>query len=361
MVLRPEKEAEAEAIFRKWGLDFAIVGQHDRRSPLPRPPPAARSRPTCRSRSSATRRREYDRPYVERKAPPPLDPRSIPQSTDCGDDLIRILNSRRHELAPLGLGAIRPPDRRQHRRSGPAATRRVVRVGGQEGPRLLPRRDAALLRRRPVRGRQAGGGRMLAQPHRGRRRAAGRHRQPQFRQSRRSPRSWASWSAPSKASARPAPPSPSRSSPATSRSTTRPTASRSRRRRRSAASGCSPTSTMSRRIAFKARGRGDPAGRRAAGLGHASRPVDLAPRDRRPRGRPAAAGRPRPREARRRFRARPDPRRPRHRRPRSFRRRPCRGARRDGDGVRHRRHASTRLPTPRRPRRSSARIRAATW
>ena len=27
MVLRPEKEAEAEAIFRKWGLDFAVVGR----------------------------------------------------------------------------------------------------------------------------------------------------------------------------------------------------------------------------------------------------------------------------------------------------------------------------------------------
>src|SRR5690606_35640347 len=27
MVLKPEKEAEAEAIFRKWGLDFAIVGK----------------------------------------------------------------------------------------------------------------------------------------------------------------------------------------------------------------------------------------------------------------------------------------------------------------------------------------------
>ncbi|MEX2319364.1 MAG: phosphoribosylformylglycinamidine synthase subunit PurL, partial [Bauldia sp.] len=27
MVLRPEKQAEAEAIFRKWGLDFAIVGR----------------------------------------------------------------------------------------------------------------------------------------------------------------------------------------------------------------------------------------------------------------------------------------------------------------------------------------------
>src|SRR5262245_48523361 len=27
MVLRPEKEAEADAIFRKWGLDFAVVGE----------------------------------------------------------------------------------------------------------------------------------------------------------------------------------------------------------------------------------------------------------------------------------------------------------------------------------------------
>ena len=27
MVLRPEKEAQAEAIFRKWGLDFAVVGE----------------------------------------------------------------------------------------------------------------------------------------------------------------------------------------------------------------------------------------------------------------------------------------------------------------------------------------------
>src|SRR5256885_13952997 len=26
MVLKPEKEQEAEAIFKKWGLDFAVVG-----------------------------------------------------------------------------------------------------------------------------------------------------------------------------------------------------------------------------------------------------------------------------------------------------------------------------------------------
>src|SRR4030088_1934189 len=27
MVLKPDKEQEAEAIFRKWGLDFAVVGE----------------------------------------------------------------------------------------------------------------------------------------------------------------------------------------------------------------------------------------------------------------------------------------------------------------------------------------------
>src|SRR2546423_8636018 len=27
MVLKPEKEAEAEEIFRKWGLDFAVIGE----------------------------------------------------------------------------------------------------------------------------------------------------------------------------------------------------------------------------------------------------------------------------------------------------------------------------------------------
>ena len=30
MVLKPGKEKEAEAIFRKWGLDFAIIGKTTR-------------------------------------------------------------------------------------------------------------------------------------------------------------------------------------------------------------------------------------------------------------------------------------------------------------------------------------------
>ena len=57
MVLKPEKEAEAEAIFRKWGLDFAVVGKHDRHAALRRQASGRGRWPTCRSRSSATRRR----------------------------------------------------------------------------------------------------------------------------------------------------------------------------------------------------------------------------------------------------------------------------------------------------------------
>ena len=95
---------------------------------------------------------------------------------------------------------------------------------------------------------------MLAEPDRGRRRAACPHRQPQFRQSRSGRRSWASWSGRSAASARRRAPSPSRSSQAMCRSTTRPTASPFRRLRRSAASGSSPTSAAFATLAFKAEG-----------------------------------------------------------------------------------------------------------
>ena len=92
MVLRPEKEAEAEAVFRKWGLDFAIVGHttDDLRFRVIHHGNVEADLPIKDLGDQAPR---YDRPYVERKAPPPLDPKSIPQSADCGEDLIRILNS----------------------------------------------------------------------------------------------------------------------------------------------------------------------------------------------------------------------------------------------------------------------------
>ena len=33
MVLKPGREAEAEKIFRKWELDFAVIGEGDRYRP----------------------------------------------------------------------------------------------------------------------------------------------------------------------------------------------------------------------------------------------------------------------------------------------------------------------------------------
>jgi phosphoribosylformylglycinamidine synthase len=92
MVLRPEKEAEAEAIFRKWGLDFAIVG---------RTTDDLRFRAIHRGKVEADlpikelgdEAPVYRRPYTAKAAPPPLDEAAIPRSADIGADLLRILAS----------------------------------------------------------------------------------------------------------------------------------------------------------------------------------------------------------------------------------------------------------------------------
>ena len=101
--------------------------------------------------------------------------------------------------------------------------------------------------------------------------------------------------------------------------------------------------TTSMTLALQSRGRGDPARRRDPGL---ARPVALSARHLRPRGGRAAAGRSRRREAQWRFRPRlirdglVD------RGARRLRRRPSGRARRDGDGVRHRRGARRRPALP---------------
>ena len=87
-------------------------------------------------------------------------------------------------LEALGVGAIRSRHPRQHRAAAGRRCRGGARAGWPEGARAHDRRDAALLRGRSVRRRQAGGGGSLAQSHRGRRPAARGHRQSQFRQSR---------------------------------------------------------------------------------------------------------------------------------------------------------------------------------
>jgi len=71
MVLRPEKEAEARAVFDKWGLDFAIIGETiaEDRFVINHGGRCMADLPLARLAGSAP---EYDRPWVEPPAPAPL-------------------------------------------------------------------------------------------------------------------------------------------------------------------------------------------------------------------------------------------------------------------------------------------------
>src|SRR6476620_5432343 len=90
MVLKPGREAEAEAIFKKWELDFAVIGEVTDTGhmvlefdgevvcdiPLG---PLADEAPL------------YERPYAVPKAPQPLT--DIPESTDIAADLLKLMAS----------------------------------------------------------------------------------------------------------------------------------------------------------------------------------------------------------------------------------------------------------------------------
>src|SRR5262245_34329544 len=89
MVLRPEKEQEAEAIFAKWGLDFAIVGRttDDLRFRIIHHGSEVANLPIKDLGDQAP---EYDRPWVEPGKPPPLAAHDIPQA-DIADALLKML------------------------------------------------------------------------------------------------------------------------------------------------------------------------------------------------------------------------------------------------------------------------------
>ena len=73
MVLKPEREAVARAIFEKWDLDFAIVGETiaEDRFLILHGNEVKADLPLSKLSSSAP---EYDRPWVETPAPAPLGP-----------------------------------------------------------------------------------------------------------------------------------------------------------------------------------------------------------------------------------------------------------------------------------------------
>jgi phosphoribosylformylglycinamidine synthase len=92
MVLRPEKHGEAEAIFRKWDLDFADVGKttDDLRFRISRGGEEVANLPIKELGDQAP---EYDRPWAEPRKPPPLDASRLPRDHDIADALLTLIGS----------------------------------------------------------------------------------------------------------------------------------------------------------------------------------------------------------------------------------------------------------------------------
>lgn len=92
MVLHPHLEEQAEAIFRKWGLDFAIVGYttDTLRFVVKHHGEVMADLPIKDLGDQAP---EYDRPWVEPKKLPVLDPATTRAPEDYGKALLDLLGS----------------------------------------------------------------------------------------------------------------------------------------------------------------------------------------------------------------------------------------------------------------------------
>ena len=90
MVLKPGREDEAKAIFEKWELDFAIIGEvtNTGRMVLEHLSETVCDIPLAPLADDAPL---YDRPHVETKPAEPLT--DIPESSDIGADLLKLMAS----------------------------------------------------------------------------------------------------------------------------------------------------------------------------------------------------------------------------------------------------------------------------
>jgi phosphoribosylformylglycinamidine synthase len=90
MVLKPGREGEAEAIFRKWELDFAVIGRvtDTGRLVLKWNGATAADIPLAPLADEAP---AYERPWVETPKPAPLA--DVPESTDIAADLLKLMGS----------------------------------------------------------------------------------------------------------------------------------------------------------------------------------------------------------------------------------------------------------------------------
>jgi phosphoribosylformylglycinamidine synthase subunit PurL len=133
MVLKPDKEQEAEAIFRKWGLDFAVVGETTptRRFIVRHGGAVMADLPIKELGDEAPL---YDRPFIAGPKQPVIAPASLEPPLPIADALEKLLGSadicskrwvwEQYDHVILGNTVQRP--------GGDAA---VVRIG--EGPRAL--------------------------------------------------------------------------------------------------------------------------------------------------------------------------------------------------------------------------------
>ncbi len=103
MVLKPGREAFAEAIFRKWELDFAVIGHvtDTGRMVLKWKGETVADIPLGPLADEAPL---YDRPHVP--TPKPAELADVPESTDPAADLLKLVGIARPRFAPLDLGAI---------------------------------------------------------------------------------------------------------------------------------------------------------------------------------------------------------------------------------------------------------------
>jgi phosphoribosylformylglycinamidine synthase len=92
MVLKPEKEKEAEAIFRKWGLDFAIVGQTtpDKRFIVRHRGDVMVDLPIKELGDQAP---EYKRPFVNAAKPAPIDADDVKAPMGVADALQNLIGT----------------------------------------------------------------------------------------------------------------------------------------------------------------------------------------------------------------------------------------------------------------------------
>src|SRR6187397_3007608 len=90
MVLKPDKEQEAEAIFRKWGLDFAIVGHTtpSKRFIVKHAGDVMADLPIKELGDEAPL---YDRPYTDTPKKSSIDAESVPAPVDAIEALERLL------------------------------------------------------------------------------------------------------------------------------------------------------------------------------------------------------------------------------------------------------------------------------